>query len=207
MHEDVVVAGGPLFAEAVRRPGRLCEVELCRRHVTGDRALDRLTHLTQRILDVPIALISFIDDHVQLVQSAAGVDLEPGTIAGGTALAAADVRRHPVLSAVATLGDIHTKAYAGVPIRLRSGPVANELDLRRTVSEANDSASRILGRRPEELAMSVGVTSCEGSCESAEIDEIVRRADRLMYARKQMRKAARAAEQQRTMERRIKEGH
>src|SRR3569623_215265 len=96
----------------------------------AEAPFDRLTRLSSRLLDAPVALISLVDQHRQLFKSAVGLT-EPGASRRETPLAhsfcqhvvrsaeklvVADARRHPLLRDSPAITELNVIAYAGVPL-------------------------------------------------------------------------------------------
>jgi EAL domain-containing protein (putative c-di-GMP-specific phosphodiesterase class I)/GGDEF domain-containing protein len=94
-------------------------------------AFDRLTRLAATLLDVPIALISFIDEKRQWLKSRVGSTLTEiprdqsfcaHAIAAEDMLVVGDATQDPRFSAgPLVVGDPHVRFYAGVPLRTRDG--------------------------------------------------------------------------------------
>ena len=98
---------------------------------------DRLTRLATRLLGVPIALVSLVDDDRQFFVSCPGVG-EPWAsaretplshsfcqyvVATGDPLVVEDARRIDFLQSNLAIRDMGVIAYAGVPLRLSTGEV------------------------------------------------------------------------------------
>jgi GAF domain-containing protein len=95
-----------------------------------DPSLDRLARLTAKALDVPIALVSLVDEDRQFFAACVGVAEPWGTsrqtplthsfcqhaVAGGRALVVNDAREHPLLRTNLAIRDLSAIAYAGVPL-------------------------------------------------------------------------------------------
>lgn len=96
-----------------------------------EAAFDRLTRLAATLLDVPVALISLVDDRRQFFTSAVGL-AEPWASQRGTPLSHSfcqhvvaddapllveDARVHPKVRDNLAIPDLGVIAYAGVPIR------------------------------------------------------------------------------------------
>lgn len=112
-----------------------------------DEAFDRLTALAADLLQVPIALITLVDEQRQWFKSAHGLEASSTPREGGfcaytvscerptvIADATADPRfaAHPMV-----LGDPHIRLYAGAPLRTKDGYVLGTLC--------------VIDRRPHEL--------------------------------------------------------
>src|SRR5689334_5306859 len=96
-----------------------------------EERFDRLTRLATNVFDVPIALISLIDEDRQWIKSETGIEITEiprkhsfcaGTIVGGgvnvvpDALADARYADHPLVT-----GEAHVRFYAGYPLRGPTG--------------------------------------------------------------------------------------
>ena len=102
----------------------------------SEEAFDRLTRLAARLLNVPVALISLVDDHRQYFKSSAFTAAAPAfpsetplshsfckhVVVAAAPLAVSDVRQHEELknNPAIQLGVI---AYAGMPLMSRDGVV------------------------------------------------------------------------------------
>ena len=98
---------------------------------------DRLTRLAKRLLGVPTALISLVDDRRQFFKSCIGLNGWPAEQRGtplshsfcqyvvhsGTPLAIADAREDAVLRDNLATTELDVVAYIGVPLRSRDGHV------------------------------------------------------------------------------------
>lgn len=97
-----------------------------------EEAFDRLTRLATRILDVPVALISLVDEDRQFFKSCIGLP-EPWATMRETplshsfcqhvvdedaALVIADARDHPLVKDNLAIPDLGVVAYIGIPLRL-----------------------------------------------------------------------------------------
>jgi signal transduction histidine kinase len=102
-----------------------------------EEAFDRLTSLASRLLRVPIALVSLVDEDRQFFKSCIGVK-EPwssrrGTplshsfcqhsVATGEPLTIEDARAHPLVRDNLAIRDLDVIAYAGFPLRTSDGAV------------------------------------------------------------------------------------
>jgi serine phosphatase RsbU (regulator of sigma subunit) len=102
-----------------------------------DPSFDHLTRAATRLLGVPMALVSLVDDERQLFKSAMGLP-EPVASAGQTPLThsfcreivassspliVADARRHPLLRDNPAIPDLGVIAYAGFPLFVGQEPV------------------------------------------------------------------------------------
>ncbi len=93
-------------------------------------AFDRLTRLASKILRVPVALVSLVDDHRQFFKSAVGLGEPWATrretplshsfcqhaVASREPLVVFDAREHPLLRHNLAIVDLDVVAYAGVPL-------------------------------------------------------------------------------------------
>lgn len=104
-----------------------------------DPAFDRVTRMVADLFDVPIALVSLVDDQRQWFKSAHGLDTPetpralsfcPYVIAGDRPVMVTDAlgdprsRDNPLVT-----GDFHIRFYAGVPLRAYNGDVLGSLCL------------------------------------------------------------------------------
>jgi diguanylate cyclase (GGDEF)-like protein/PAS domain S-box-containing protein len=103
----------------------------------GREALDRLTRLAARLLDVPTAFVSLVDAERQFFASAVGV-AEPWASLRGTPLSHSicqhvvesdapvvieDAPNHPLVFDNRAIDDLRVIAYAGMPLRTSQGHV------------------------------------------------------------------------------------
>ncbi len=101
----------------------------------AEEAFDRLTRLVTKILHVPTALVSLIDEDRQYFKSCIGLP-EPWasqretplshsfcqhTINSGDPLVIVDAREHPLVYENLAIGDLNVVAYAGIPLVTASG--------------------------------------------------------------------------------------
>jgi diguanylate cyclase (GGDEF)-like protein len=101
-----------------------------------EAAFDRLTRLVARLLRVPTALVSLVDDKRQFFKSAVGFTAEPWASQRGTPLSHSfckhaiaqagplvidDARAHPLVKHNPAIHDLGVVAYAGVPLVLPDG--------------------------------------------------------------------------------------
>lgn len=124
--------------EIIRRPSRLAALR-----ATGlldappQEALDRLTRLATRLIGVPIALVSLVDENRQRFASEVGL-AEPWSSARQTALGHSfcqhvvatrgplvieDARVHPLMSDNLAIPELGVVAYAGMPLFSETGEV------------------------------------------------------------------------------------
>ncbi len=118
--------------------GRLRELERLRLlDAPVDSALDRLTRLASRLLDVPVALISLVDHDRQFFASQVGLP-EPWcsrrqtplshsfckhVVAEDQPLRVDDAQTHPLVCYNLAVTDLNVAAYLGFPLRSPSGAV------------------------------------------------------------------------------------
>ena len=96
---------------------------------------DRVSRLAARLLNVPVVLLSLVDDHRQFFKSAIGLDGLVGEARGtplshsfcqhvvtsGTNLVVEDARTHSVVCDNLAIPDLGVSAYLGIPVRDRDG--------------------------------------------------------------------------------------
>jgi signal transduction histidine kinase len=102
-----------------------------------EEAFDRLTRLASRVLSVPVALVSLVDDERQFFKSCIGLP-EPWSSQRGTPLSHSfcqhavtsaepliirDAREHPLVRENLAIRDLDVIAYAGFPLTTSSGEV------------------------------------------------------------------------------------
>ncbi|MBB6428119.1 sensor histidine kinase [Sphingopyxis sp. JAI128] len=103
----------------------------------AEPAFDRVTRMVADLFDVPIALISLVDDRRQWFKSAHGIDTRempraysfcPYVIAEDAPVMVTDAlsdprsRENPLV-----IGDTHIRFYAGVPLRAYNGQILGSL--------------------------------------------------------------------------------
>jgi diguanylate cyclase (GGDEF)-like protein len=125
--EDLSVLSDPA------RLAALADTELM--DSASEAAFDRLTRLVSKILHVPTALVSLVDDKRQFFKSAIGLG-EPWAsrrqmplshsfckhaIAQAGPLVIEDARMHPLVKHNPAIEDLGVVAYAGVPLTLPGG--------------------------------------------------------------------------------------
>jgi signal transduction histidine kinase len=103
----------------------------------SEETFDRLTRLASRVLSVPVALVSLVDDNRQFFKSSCGLG-EPWcsdretplthsfckhVVGSAAPLVVQDARLHPVLKTNLAIPDLGVIAYAGFPLRTPSGNV------------------------------------------------------------------------------------
>lgn len=102
-----------------------------------DPAFDRLVRLAVKLLDVPIAMISLIDDERQWFKARSGLELGQiprrrsiceHTIITGDLLVIGDTRQDPrSRDSLLVAGEPHVRFYAGVPLRTGEGAIVGTL--------------------------------------------------------------------------------
>ena len=107
----------------------------------AEPAFDRLTQFVTRLLDVPVALVSLVDENCQFFKSCIGLP-EPWAserqtplshsfcqyaVASGEPLVVHDARIHPLFSHNPAISDLNIIAYAGIPLKISSGAVLGVL--------------------------------------------------------------------------------
>lgn len=113
---------------------------------------DRLTRLASRVFDVPISIITVVDEHHQWFKSAVGVQMQgtlrtdafcDHTIRQESVMVIADAaldprfRDNPLVT-----GEPHIRFYAGAPLILPSGHALGSLCIIDTVPRAFDAPQR-----------------------------------------------------------------
>ncbi len=127
---------------AVRNPARLAALRSLRLLDTAaDPAFDRLTRLAAKLLQVPVVLVSLVDEHRQFFKSCIGLP-EPWaseretplshsfcqhTVATGQPLVITDARLDPLVRDNLAIPDLHVIAYAGIPLITTDGYVLGSL--------------------------------------------------------------------------------
>jgi GAF domain-containing protein len=124
-------AGEPVLAGGLGGPERLAAIARTRlTDAPSDPALARLARLTSKALDVPISLISLVEEDRQFFAACVGVGEPWNTsrqtplshsfcqhaVASGRALVVNDAREHPVLRTNLAIRDMGVIAYAGIPL-------------------------------------------------------------------------------------------
>ena len=101
----------------------------------AEPSFDRLTQLVCRFLDVPVSLVSLVDDQRQFFKAACGLGGWAGAarqtdlthsfcqhvVNSGEPLIVADAREHPLLKTNLAIPDLGVIAYMGFPIRNPDG--------------------------------------------------------------------------------------
>jgi GAF domain-containing protein len=127
---------------AVHAPSRLRELrELRLLDSPPEESFDRLTRLTSTVLNVPVALVSLVDDERQFFKSCLGLP-EPWAsqretplshsfcrhvVESGRPLVISDTREHPAMRDNPAIRDLGVIAYAGAPLITPSGNVLGTL--------------------------------------------------------------------------------
>jgi GAF domain-containing protein len=127
---------------AVHAPERLRELRRTRLlDSPAEEGFDRLTRLTSTVLNVPIALVSLVDDDRQFFKSCVGLP-QPWArqrqtplshsfcqhvVESGEPLVISDAREHPILRDNLAIRDIGVIAYMGVPLITPAGNVLGTL--------------------------------------------------------------------------------
>jgi hypothetical protein len=129
-------ASGPRAAGPPPPAAVLDEDRLAALHDSGmlavrdDPAFDRLTRLASRVLDAPIAMVSFVDRDRQVFASCIGMEGDAArdrqtplshsfcqhAVEAREPLVVPDARLHPVLKTNPAIEDLGIIAYAGVPL-------------------------------------------------------------------------------------------
>ncbi|MDO9356560.1 MAG: GAF domain-containing protein, partial [Solirubrobacteraceae bacterium] len=119
-------------------PARLTAIrELDLDGASPQAALENLNSLAQRLLGVPVSVVSIVSDrrHFNVSQGARSGDAPPQqefplshsfcqhVARSGDALIVSDAREHPDVSSNLAVRDHNVIAYAGLPLRLNSGEV------------------------------------------------------------------------------------
>ena len=127
---------------AVTDPDRLAELRDSGLLDSGaEEVFDRITRLAERLLDVPVALLSIVDRDRQYFKSDVGLDGDlaerretPLThsfcqyaVAGRDRFVVDDARNHPVVKNSPAIADHHVLAYAGQPLETSGGHVLGSL--------------------------------------------------------------------------------
>jgi diguanylate cyclase (GGDEF)-like protein len=108
---------------------------------TASPVLDRLARLTARLLGVPVALVSLVDDAAQHFPGLAGLGGRAGAgrgtplshsfcqhvVATGRPLLVDDAAAHPLVATNRAVAELGVVAYAGVPLRTADGETLGAL--------------------------------------------------------------------------------
>ncbi len=107
----------------------------------AEPAFDRVTRFVVRLLNVPVALVSLVDENRQFFKSCVGLP-EPWASERQTPLSHSfcqyavvsdqplivnDARAHPLVSHNPAISDLGIIAYAGIPLKISSGAVLGVL--------------------------------------------------------------------------------
>jgi GAF domain-containing protein len=129
-------------SSAVHAPTRLRELRATRLlDSPAEESFDRLTRLTSAVLNVPVVLVSLVDDDRQFFKSSLGLS-EPWArqrqtplshsfcrhvVESGEPLVVSDAREHPLLRDNPGIRDLGMIAYMGAPLVAPSGNVLGTL--------------------------------------------------------------------------------
>lgn len=132
----------PAASDPVRDPDRLAALrDAALLDTPAEAAFDRITDLVRRVLGVPVALVSLVDEDRQFFKSSAGL-AEPWAtrretplshsfcqhvVASGEPLIIEDARQHPLVRNNLAIPDLHVIAYAGMPLVTADGYVLGTL--------------------------------------------------------------------------------
>jgi GAF domain-containing protein len=111
-------------------PARLAALDATGLCAVPDAGVARFTRLVTRLLDVPVSLVSLVDDARQSFPGATGLAEPWATVRGtplshsfckhvvvsGAPLVVSDAARHPVVRANPAITELGVKAYAGMPL-------------------------------------------------------------------------------------------
>ncbi|MDB4910106.1 MAG: sensor hybrid histidine kinase [Gemmatimonadetes bacterium] len=100
-----------------------------------EEVFDRLTHLASALLHVPVAVVSFVDEHREFFKSAVGIphewverrqtprgnSLAEIALLATTPVAIEDAREHPLVKNNPIMPEWGVVSYAAVPLRTRDG--------------------------------------------------------------------------------------
>jgi GAF domain-containing protein len=127
---------------AVHAPARLRELRETRLlDSPAEESFDRLTRLTSAVLNVPVALVSLVDDDRQFFKSCLGLS-QPWAqqrqtplshsfcqhvVESRRPLVVSDAREHPLLRDNPAIRDLGVIAYAGAPLITSDGHVLGTL--------------------------------------------------------------------------------
>ena len=129
-----------------------------------EQRFDRITRLAKRLFNVPISLVSFVDEDRQWFKSKVGIDVSETpreqafcnhTIQGDKPLVVMDASRHPTFqNNLLVTGAPHIRFYAGYPVKAPSGERLGSLcvidDKPRSFSENDRQLLNELGLMVEE---------------------------------------------------------
>jgi diguanylate cyclase (GGDEF)-like protein/PAS domain S-box-containing protein len=126
------------WVERVMSPGRLDALKSTALLDTApEEDFDRWTRLSSRLLGVPVALVSLVDDKRQFFKSQVGLGEPWAThretplshsfckhlVASGAPLVVSDARESPVLRDNLAIAELGAIAYAGVPLEANGVPI------------------------------------------------------------------------------------
>ncbi len=128
-------------SSALDDPDRLAELRATELLDSApEEPFDRITRLAERLLDVPVAMITLVDKDRQFFKSHVGLtggeaarhsalthSLCQYVVTSRAALAIADTRGHPLVSANPLVQDGSVGAYAGEPLETSKGNVLGAL--------------------------------------------------------------------------------
>ena len=137
-----------------------------------EHEFDQLIRLTVRLLDVPMAMISLVDEHRQFFKAECGIP-EPYAaqretpishsicrhVAGsGEVLIIEDARAHPLVRDSAAVRELNMIAYAGIPLRNAGGYVlgsfcAIDTKPRRWTSEEVETLHALADQATTEISL------------------------------------------------------
>ena len=137
-HEGRILTDGGEADAGTREALRLDTLHEYRLMDTGREAgFDRVTKLVADLFDVPIALVSLVDDRRQWFKSVHGIDIDETPrdagfcrfiVADGRPLIVPDALADPRFAAnPLVIGDPFIRFYAGVPLRAHNGEVLGAL--------------------------------------------------------------------------------
>lgn len=127
---------------AVTDPDRLAELRDSGLLDSGaEETFDRITRLAERVLDVPVALLSMVDRDRQYFKSEVGLPLDLAdsretplshsfcqyAVASRSRFVVDDARSHPLVHDHPALRELDVVAYAGQPLETSSGHVLGAL--------------------------------------------------------------------------------
>lgn len=130
MTVDQTVDDAVLHSGVLRDRARLAALAETGLGAVPDAGIERFTRLVTRLLEVPVSLVSLVDDTRQLFPGATGLaepwDGERQTplshsfcqhvVTSGEQLVVTDAPRHPLVCANLAVGELGVVAYAGMPL-------------------------------------------------------------------------------------------
>lgn len=106
---------------------------------TSPVALDRVTQLAGRVLDVPVVCVSLVDADRRLLTSSYGLSSPTAllvswsfmkqVVASGRPLVVADGQRHPLVARNPAVRDGTVRAYVGMPLVASNGRAVGTLSV------------------------------------------------------------------------------